>query len=243
MNRCFAWDADSLAKRPDGDKIFVEVKMIGTEAQTKQSPVQKTRKSVKLTRKSGKTSPQAKGPADAEDGKNDKVLTDISDNISADLKKMTMVPEDKMNLDNENQSLTDGHVTKSTQKPEKGKPGGKKSSTIAGVTDKKKTSPTSSEVKKTRQTQLNFTSMKISPSVAEPEKRQEKAQNGKKSGADLTETDVADQSKTEASSSGQDSMQTETELMEVDENGRCEAQALNESTPQVGSVGWFHFVC
>ena len=241
LTRCFAWDTDSLDDRPAGEKLTVEIKLLGM----KTSPVQTQPTKGKKPKKTRKTSPAQTQTqtetAPAPDKKTTPELCDISEKINAGLEKMTVDSDDNgkrtPSLPNESKSektsRDDSGAKKPTLSAERGKPGRKRIVPSAVV-----------EGKKTRQTQLNFAGVKkVSPAVAEPRKvpEPEPETDGGATGRSVSEMDVtvSDVGEAEVSKPERGEVRSQgrsqTDLMDVGDE-MCSAQVLNESTPQVNAL-------
>ncbi|XP_076463681.1 uncharacterized protein LOC143295893 [Babylonia areolata] len=237
--KCFTWETQSLESRPAGEKIPLEVKVMGMKTPSEQSAVPKSKKGA-AQKKVGKK-PASQGRKKSQE--KEQPLIDISGKVNTESEKKEedsvsgKTPEEptSMNLPPNDSSSHSGK-----DKPEKKKNKKKQKDTgpLAATVDKKKSTPPSTGTKKTRQTQLNFSGMKKVSVAAETLKKDEEeeeadknrtapSQQASENGADATM-----ETKLEGLEEKLDSTPRQTKGKDLEKEGLCEAQVLNENTPQ-----------
>ncbi|KAL8619653.1 hypothetical protein ACOMHN_019708 [Nucella lapillus] len=224
--KCFTWEAEDLNKRPAGDRILLEVKVIGMKTPGEQTQVPKTRNEA-VPKKAGKTSPQepkskASPPQEKkEQEKEQEPLEEKMDEISP--------KESEKSKDSKSPLKDDTNSGKRNKEK-------KKKDTSAIIAEKKKPTPPSSGIKKTRQTQLNFSGSKKVLTVFDAQKQDDEGETSKKE----TWSELRDVEKklemTELKSDEGERDSSSPMMTDVGEDVLCEAQVLNENTPQMADM-------
>ncbi|XP_070179624.1 uncharacterized protein [Littorina saxatilis] len=237
--RCFTWDSTGLSGRKAGEKMQLKVKVIGLSKPSPELTKATTAKKIAATKKTAAAKKTAKSPpTQAQKETRDKKEKCVSDTLEKPEKCSEKVERGSENLklspDLEKAEPGDDVIENTPPVPKKGKPGRKKKSltlvkSVLEAVDSRKASPTPAEVKKTKQTQLNFAGVrKTSPVVGAAQKCSDAAEKDKKGSASDKNVVLVDVDETEEKEprARKAVPQTTTDVMLVTEDDRCEAQVM-----------------